>query len=171
MVPAILLLHRDQIFTANGVRAPHPSYILFTTARESAGHLARCIFPREAKKREKVTSGGYLWWRARGETISRKCTRNVVYGATRRLLSLMHRFALMATRDPLGDHSRFLRGEERKWRVCAPKWHVNGARVCGNGWPEYITHDDDTCSPLNVHAVNCLSIRGRLYSANFAIVK
>lgn len=97
-------------------------------------------FPCEAKKkkkrkrRERDTCGD-------GHGV-KQLVVNVLgtsyYGVTaRRLLSLMHRFALIATRDPLDDHSRFLRGEERKWRVCAPKWHVNGARVCGNGWPEY----------------------------------
>lgn len=119
------------------------------------------------KKGKKDETEGYLRWCARGETISRKCSRDVVLRSdamVRRLLSLMHRFVLMATRDPLSGHSRFLRGEKRKRRgTCRNDAGTETARMVTVD--PSITHNGDTCSSIN--KINCVSVQKEVVFCEF----
>jgi len=97
VVPQFTPLRHYRIFTTNGARV-----LPFLRRRVRRQDIARCGSLAKRKKRKRGKKG--TCGDARG---AKQLVVNVLgtsyYGtAMRRLLSLMHRFALMATRDPLG---------------------------------------------------------------------
>ena len=119
-------LHRGRIFTTNGV---------LPFLRRRVCQQDSCSLWISHEKKGKKKREGYLRWRARGETISRKCSWNVVLrgdGAVAFIADASFRFD-GPTRD---SRTTLVSFAVKKENGCVLKWHVNGAHICGNRWPE-----------------------------------